>query len=82
MQRSEGTPAWAASAMHTMVRAMTDPTERSMPPVMMTTSMPSARSAREAFCLRMLVILSPERNTVGLMRAKTIIITMTTTMMP
>ncbi len=66
MTIGQGTPALAATARHIMPSAITDPTERSMPAVTMTTNMPSASSASVAFCLTMLVRLASDRKTSGL----------------
>ena len=77
-----GSPALEAMASVTMARAMIEPTERSIPAVTMTTNMPSASSAREAFCLMMLVRFWALRNTSGLMAASASIMTMTTSTMP
>ena len=82
MTSGQGTPSRLAIARHTMASAMIEPTERSMPAVTMTTNMPSASSASEAFCLTMLVRLSIDGKTCGCVQVKTAIITMTTTMMP
>jgi hypothetical protein len=78
----QGMAACAARAMETMASAITEPTDRSMPPVIMTTSIPSASNASEAFCFSIFVRFSAYRNTVGLIKANTSIINMTTIMMP
>ena len=80
--RGQGTSAFEAIASATMASAMIDPTERSMPAVTMTTYMPSASRAREAFCFRMLVRFCADRKTSGLMAASASIMTMTTRTMP
>ena len=49
-----------------MASAMTEPTERSMPAVRMTTNMPERQQRGKAFCLTMLVRFVRLRKYVGL----------------
>ena len=65
-----------------MPSAMIEPTDRSMPAVTITTYMPSASGAGEAFCLRILVRFCGVRKTSGRIAASTSIITTTTMMIP
>ena len=77
----QGTPNCAATAELTMPSARIEPTDKSIPAVMITKNMPSASSAAVAFCFRMLVRLSSEKK-VSDRKLKATIITSTTSQMP
>ena len=77
----QGTPNWAATAELTMPSASMEPTDKSIPAVMITKNMPSASSAAVAFCFRILVRLSSEKK-VSDKKLKATIITSTTNQMP